>query len=139
MSSSNLDLVRSIVAPWERGDFSSAEWAHAGIEFVIPDGPSPGSWSGLAGMATGYRGYIDVYENVRIDVEQVRELDDETVVALFRRIGRAKTSGIVELPGREMEGAVIFHLRGGRVSRLVLYFERERALVDLGLTAEDTP
>jgi hypothetical protein len=38
-----------------------------------------------------------------------------------------------------MEGAVIFHLCGGRVSRLVLYFERERALVDLGLTAEDTP
>jgi ketosteroid isomerase-like protein len=136
--SQNVDLVRTIYANWERGDFSSAEWAHPDVEFVIPDGPSPGSWSGLAGMAKGYGGYIDVYENVRINVEQVRELDDGTIVALFRRIGRAKTSGIVELPGREMEGAVIFHLRGGRVSRLVLYFERERALLDLGLTAEDT-
>jgi hypothetical protein len=139
MSSANLDLVRSIVAPWERGDFSSAEWAHTGIEFVIPDGPSPGSWSGLAGMARGFSGYIDVYENVRINVEQVHELDDATIVALFRRIGRAKTSGIDELPGREMEGAVIFHLRSGRVSRLVLYFERERALIDLALTPEDAP
>src|SRR5271155_1162879 len=111
MASANIDLVRSIVAPWERGDFSSAEWAEPEIEFVIPDGPAPGSWKGLAGMAPGYRGYFDVYDTVRINVEQVRELDDGAIVALFRRIGRGKASGIVELPGREMEGAVIFHLR----------------------------
>src|SRR5205823_5681349 len=46
----NLDLVRSICAAWERGDYSSVEWAHPEIEYAIAGGLTPGRWTGVAAM-----------------------------------------------------------------------------------------
>jgi ketosteroid isomerase-like protein len=75
--SENLDLVRSIYAAWERGDYGSPKWAHPEIEFTFADGPSPGVWIGIADMT---RAWSD-----------------------------------------------------GKVTKLVLYWDRDRALADLGL------
>ena len=130
--SENLDLVRSIVEPWERGDWGSVAWAHPEIEYVIADGPAPGAWRGLTGMAEGTRDIVSPWEGFRTQPEAFRELDDERVLVFTQMGGRAKTSG-VDLAQVRSAGAMLWHLRGGKVARLVSYFDRDRALADLGL------
>ena len=105
MALANLDLVRSIYADWERGDYSSiAEWAHPDIEFVVADGPEPGSWMGLTGMTEAGRDFLSAWEEYRTEVDEYRELDDERVLVLLRRRGRGKTSGL-ELGQMTAKGA----------------------------------
>jgi ketosteroid isomerase-like protein len=136
MVSAKLELVRSLYAGWERGDFSSVEWAHPEIEFVIADGPSAGSWRGLPGLTEGYREWLAGWEEIRVMGVDYYELDEERVIVLVRGSGHGRTSGLeLERIGRG-RGANLFHVRDGRVTRLVLYYDGERALADLGLSSE---
>jgi ketosteroid isomerase-like protein len=132
MASANVELVRSINAPWERGDFSSAEWADPQIEFVIAYGPAPGSWTGRLGLAEGFRSFVNAWEDYRVEAEEYRELDHERVLVFLHPVGRGRASGL-DLRRTGTTAANLFHIRGGKVTRLVMYLERDRALADLGL------
>jgi ketosteroid isomerase-like protein len=133
--SANLDVVRSIYAAWERGDYSSTEWAHPEIEFVAADGPSPGTWRGLAGMTEGMRDFLNAWDDYRIEVDEYRELDGERVLVLYGRSGRGKTSGL-EVGRLQSRGASLFHVRDGEVTSLTFYLDSRRAITDLGLAPE---
>jgi ketosteroid isomerase-like protein len=130
MASANMNLVRSIFADWERGDFRSVQWAHPGIEWVMADGPVPGCWTGLGGMTEGWREFRSVWEEYRFEADEYRELDGERVLVLGRFSGRGKKSGL-ELGQIRSKAARLLHVRGGKVTRLVIYLDRERALVEL--------
>jgi len=127
VASPNLELVKSICEARERGDYSSAEWARPDIEYVLADGPAPTVLRGKAEMAQGVRDFLSAWENVRTEVDGYRQLDDERVLVLLRMTGRGKLSGI-DLARTDSEGADVFHLRNGRVARIVHYFDRRRAL-----------
>jgi ketosteroid isomerase-like protein len=128
--SENLDLVRSICADWERGDFREVGWAHTDIEFVRDVDLDPDRTEGIAGMASAWRRWLDEWEDFRpVEVYEYRELDDGRVLVAGRIRGRGKASG-VEV---EKSFANLFELREGRVARLVLYEDRDRAFADLGL------
>jgi len=130
--SANLELVRSIYADWERGEFSATpNWADSGMEFEIPDGPEPSTRTGIA-STPGVEAFLELWEHLRFEAEEYRELDDGSVLALSRMMGRGKGSGVdVDQPR-----ASLFHVSNGKVTRLVLYWDRERALADLGLAPE---
>ena len=133
--SENLDLVRSIFAAHERGDFSSADWADPEMEYVIADGPSPGRWIGPDGMAESFRANLRGWKDFRIVVDEYRELDDERVLALTRTVADGKSGGLV-VGHMRAKGAVLYHVSHGKVTKLVYYWDRNRAFADLGLTPD---
>jgi ketosteroid isomerase-like protein len=130
--SENLDLVRSIYADWERDYFGSAEWAHPEIEWVMADGPAPGTRKGVAGMAQGWRDFLGAWSDFRIEAEEYRELDSERVLVLGHYTGRGKASGL-EVAEMQASGAGLLHIREGKVTRIVFYLDRAHALSDVGL------
>jgi ketosteroid isomerase-like protein len=132
--SENLDLVRSILDAWERGDVGWTAWADPDIEYVSPDGPSPGSWTGLDGMAKGVRDWLNAWEDWRVSADEYLELDGERVLVLTDYKGRGKRSGL-EISDMRTKGAHLFHVRDGKVTRSVHYWDRERAFADLGLAS----
>ena len=130
--SENLDLVRSIYGAWERGDFTSGEWADPGIEFVVKGGLATGTWTGLPAMAKRSRDLQEVWEEFRMHGDEYRELDEDRVLVFFTGRGRGKTSGI-DVEQLRTQGANLFHVRDGTVTKLVLYYDRATALADLGI------
>ena len=136
MTKTALNLVQSLYDNWARGDFSSVEWADPEIEFVIADGPAAGKWTGLAGLAEGYREWLAGWEEVRVMAEDYFELDDERVLVSVRGRGHGRASGLKMEEIQNRGGANLFHVRNGKVTRLVLYYDGERALTQFGVTRE---
>jgi ketosteroid isomerase-like protein len=135
--SANLDLVRSMYAASERGEDFPTGWAHPGVEFVIADGPEPSSGTGLSHANDVWRDFVSPWDQFRPEVEDFRELDNERILVLGRAVGKGKQSGL-DLQLMRTEFADVVHVRDGKVIKVVVYFDRDRAFADLGLTPEDT-
>jgi ketosteroid isomerase-like protein len=140
VTATNEALVRSICEAWERGDWSSAEWAAPEIEFVVAgDVPASGKWTGLADISEAMRDLLNPWAEVRLEVEEYRALDAERILVLGRFTGRGKTSGL-DLGQIRPPSAFVFHIRSGKVITVVYYTYREHASADLDLVLEtDSP
>ena len=130
MASSNLDLVRSIYADWERGDFRSTEWADPEIEFVSVSPLETPRAKGLSEMASFVRDVFSQIADWSEVAEEYTELDANRVLVLNRFSGRGRASGVTPPPAR---AARVFEIHNGKVTRLTLYPDGDRALADLGL------
>jgi ketosteroid isomerase-like protein len=75
---------------------------------------------------------LAAWEEFRFEVEEYRALDDERVLVLEHRRGRGKGSGAET----GTKAASVSHFRDGKVTRLVMYWERDHAFADLGLAPE---
>ena len=131
--SPNVELVRSMFAAWSRGDFSATDWADPELEMDVVDGLEGAAAPGLAAISERWRRWLSEWEEFRAHAEEYLELDDQRVLVFGHFSGRGRKSGI-ELGGTGWsKGASLFHIRDGRVTRLVLYPNRDSAIAELGL------
>jgi ketosteroid isomerase-like protein len=127
--SANLDLVRSIYADWERGDFTRSDWADPEIELVRPEALVDSALKGRDASSVGWREWLDAWKDFRSEAHEYRALDNERVLVF----GRMSATGRLSGTSTDTEVVNLFHIRDGKVVRLVLYSNRDGALADLGL------
>jgi len=134
MSQENLDLVRSIYADWERGDWSASNWADPEIVLVIVDQPGAREANGIAAVAAYWRDFLSTWEGYRVEAREYRELRDGRVIVLFQAFGRSRAAGLdLKDVTKGRRGANVFAIRNGKAIRIDAYFDEQTALADLGL------
>ena len=86
-----------------------------------------------AGLRERMHEFLSTWDELHVEASEYRELDDDRVLVLTRSGGRGKASGL-DIGQMRANTADILHVRDGKVTRLVSYWDRELALADVGLT-----
>jgi len=88
-----------------------------------------GIYRGHAGLRRWHLGLIGTWEYIRLELEQLIEVDDDTFLGLVVLHGRGRMTGVVVHQGI----AHLHTLRDAKVARIVTYNDREEALEAAGL------
>ena len=130
MSPGNVDFIRPIHEEWARGNWEPRfDVYHPRMEWGWSD-----EFPGLAGVYEDHetpnprlRAWLSEWEHWRAEADEYLEIGDYVVV-LASYIGRGRGSG-VEI---RQEGAHVFKLRDGKVVRLEIFANRQKALESVG-------
>ena len=130
MSQENVELVRTVLGGWARGDFrGGSDLLAADFEWKQrSDAVEPGSRRG-ASVGTALRQLFDVWENYRIEAEEYIDAGDRIVV-----VGRAR--GSARGSGLELDQSVFFlwTARNGKLASIETCRDRREALEAAGLS-----
>jgi ketosteroid isomerase-like protein len=136
MSQENVEVIERFADSWSRGDW---EGCQALADPEVEQHPTVGGVEGgrvLRGVDEIRRDYEEVeetWDEHRIEMERVIDAGDR-VVLLHHECYRGRSSG-VEL---EIDAAVVYDLRNGRIVRVQGYMDRAAALDAVGLGNQDT-
>jgi ketosteroid isomerase-like protein len=132
MSQQNVEIVKRATDALNRRDVDAyGELITADYELLpAMTGFTGVSFRGREGMERYFEELADTWEEFSVLAEDFRELDGECMLVLVRLEGRGKGSGI---PIDALH-TVLFHFRGGRISRIHSYLDRGEALRAAGLS-----
>jgi len=134
MSQENVEVVREIYEGWASGDFSGGV-AHLDEHVVLvarPDFPEFGVFAGPSGIETYMRRFLEQFERVTIEAEQIEAVGDTILVHVVQH-GKYRTSGVEG----DNQYFMLFTFRGRRIVRIETVMEEAEALEALGLSEHE--
>lgn len=130
MSPDHVEIVRGIFQAWGRGDFRyGAEYFDEQLAYVVSaDFPESGSFLGLEQVAAFMRRFLEQWERVAVDAEELRAVGDTVLVRVVQR-SKGRASGL-EGDNRFF---ILFTFRGRRIVRMESILREDEALQAVGL------
>ena len=125
MSKENVELVRRLFSAIESEEFQvvlnlfdpEVEWS-----------ATEGTAHGIEGVVSSFVGWMETWDEHHIEPEEFLECDDGRVLAAIHLSGLGQQSG-VSIDQRFFQ---LYTVREGKVSRMVEYVDRDRAVRALG-------
>jgi ketosteroid isomerase-like protein len=129
----NIEIVRRFYDSFTRRDLESAlACADPAIEFDWSASRSPfrDVYQGHDGMERFWAEQEEVFEEFRVEIEEVVELDPERLITVTTVRGRGRGSGVTT----EARGAMLWRVRDGAIVSGKLFQEKAEALEAAGLS-----
>jgi ketosteroid isomerase-like protein len=130
MSREKVGLVRAVYERWGAGDFqASVELFDPHVVFIIPSElPDAGVYVGTERIAEYTRGFLEPWERITLDAEELTQEGDSVIAAVVQR-GMGRQSGAAT----ELRYFQVWTFRGDRVIRLENLRDRAKAFAAAGL------
>jgi ketosteroid isomerase-like protein len=122
----NVELARRAFEAIATGGLGAAlDFLDPEIEFEPPHEAleQRGTYKGHAAVRDRWNLLLDPFDDVRMEIDELIEADDETVVVVFRIRARGKASGAPV----EMRLAHVITVRDGKAVRMKAYLDPEEA------------
>jgi ketosteroid isomerase-like protein len=132
MSRANLEIVeRAIIAVNARDAAAYSDLCHPDWELATPLAPLEGTFKGEAGIRAFFSALDEATESFTFCVDELRLVDDDRVLAHLRL-------SVVSQGGVPITQSVanVYELLDGKLRRVSVYFDRDRAFAELGLAPE---
>jgi ketosteroid isomerase-like protein len=132
MSQENVEVVRAAFTAMAHGGLDEAlAYVDPEVEFEPPDEAveTPSGSKGHDALRDRWKTLMEPFQDARFEPVEFIDVDDETVVAVFRVTVRGRAS---EVPV-EAEPAYVLALRDGKIQRMRAYLHKAQAFEAVGL------
>jgi ketosteroid isomerase-like protein len=135
MSQENVEVVRKVYGFAGRDPDANVEFFEddAVLDWTASRAPYSGIYRGHAEIRRFWRAFLEAWDDWTTELQEVIEVDPQTIVCVTLVRGRGKGSGVLI----EAHGAGVWSVRNGKVTRGKLFQSKAKALEAVGLSEQD--